>query len=161
MTHATRRIGLGFVLALLSGCGSQGDTSSDSQAAEAAARAAIAEARQAYTEAALNGDVDALMALYTEDPVFMPPNSDPLQGRDALEEFVSGMFANGGFSQFQYDMLELYVLGDDAAEVISYSFTLPGDEGVSDGGSDIHIWQRQEDGSWKIHRDLFNSHSPL
>jgi uncharacterized protein (TIGR02246 family) len=129
---------------------------------EAAARAALEQAQEQYRTAALSGDVELLLSLYTEDAVFMAPNMEPLRGRAAIREFVQlAMFAEGGFAAFKYHSSDLQIRGDLAVDVSTYALTTAGAQPFSDEGGDIHIWRQQPDGAWKIQYDIFNSTRPL
>ena len=47
-------------------------------------------------ETAFNAkDVDKILALYTDNSVFMPPNKPVLRGRDPLKSFYSSLLAGG------------------------------------------------------------------
>ena len=44
----------------------------------------------------------------------------------------------------------------------SSSFTVPGtDAPMEDRGKTLNVWKRQADGSWKLHRDIWNSNMPI
>jgi ketosteroid isomerase-like protein len=150
-----------ILVAATLGCAPGSNPSTDEAAAEAAARAALEQAQELYRTAALSGDVDLLLSLYMADAVFMAPNMEPLRGQPAIRDFAEAMFADGGFAAFTYDSHDLQIRGDVAVDVSTYSLTTAGAQSSSDRGSDIHIWRRQPDSSWKIQYDLFNSSRPL
>ena len=63
-----------------------------------------------------------------------------------------------GFKTATLEIVEAEGHGDTAIEVSKY--TLQGEGGqVLDEGKYIIIW-KQEDGQWKLHRDIFNSSLP-
>ena len=54
--------------------------------------------RQASTalESSFNAkDVDKILALYTDNAVFMPPNKPLLRGKEPLKSFYTDLFAQG------------------------------------------------------------------
>ena len=48
---------------------------------------AIAGVADAYVKASLAGDVKAMVALYTDDAIEMPPNQPAVRGRAAIEQY--------------------------------------------------------------------------
>ena len=48
---------------------------------------AVVAVADAYSAAMLKGDVAAVMAVYTDDALEMPPNAAPVQGRADLEAY--------------------------------------------------------------------------
>jgi ketosteroid isomerase-like protein len=67
-------------------------------------------------------------------------------------------------SNIEFNQVEMDGAGDMAYVYGTYSMMLamPGmEEPVPDHGKYIEIWRRQEDGSWRLARDIFNSDLPL
>jgi uncharacterized protein (TIGR02246 family) len=103
------------------------------------------------------GDAAGLAALYTENGQVLPPNSDFVTGQQAIEGFWQAVMAMG-VKEANLEIVEVEGHGDTAIEVST--FTLLGEGGqVLDKGKYIVIW-KQEDGQWKLHRDIFNSSMP-
>src|SRR5262245_17472379 len=75
----TAPLALGLALAL-PGC--TGPAHSD-----AGARRGIEAAVAQYVTATNQGDSEALTALYAEDAVLLPPDHEPIQGREAIGAF--------------------------------------------------------------------------
>ena len=66
-------------------------------------------------QAALNaGDAAGVAALYTDDGVLHPPNSAPVNGRDAIEAFWAGVTEAGVSGELT--ALEMYGMGEAAAD---------------------------------------------
>jgi uncharacterized protein (TIGR02246 family) len=103
------------------------------------------------------GDAAGIAALYTESGQLLPPNSDFVVGRQALQAFFQGLM-NMGIKAVKIETAEVEGYGDTAFEVGRY--TLEGEGGqVFDQGKYIVIW-KQEAGQWKLHRDIFASSLP-
>ena len=103
------------------------------------------------------GDAAAIAALYTESGQLLPPNSDFVVGRPALQAFFQGLM-NMGIKAVKIETIEVEGYGDTGSEVGRY--TLAGEGGqVFDQGKYIVIW-KQEAGQWKLHRDIFASSLP-
>ncbi len=57
---------------------------------EPMARLAIEAAVTRYVAASNRGDAEALMELYAEDAVLLPPDHEPIQGREAIGLLAPG-----------------------------------------------------------------------
>ena len=120
-------------------------------------RAAIVAGVESFMDAFRRGDAEGLAALYTENGQVMPPNSDFVTGRQAVQMFWQAVM-DMGIKEAKLEILEVEGHGDTAIEVST--FTLLGEEGqVLDKGKYMIIW-KQEEGQWKLHRDIFNSSMP-
>ncbi len=124
--------------------------------------AAVNDIWNQYSSSLNSGDLDAWMSLWTEDGVQMPPGEPPVIGKDQIR-------ARNGASldQFTFSMAitneEVEVAGDWAFARGTYTATLTPKEGgepIPIDGKYMTILQRQPDGAWKIHRDIFNSNVP-
>ena len=120
---------------------------------------AVNEIWDRYTSSLNAGDLDAWMSVWSDDGIQMPPGEAPLVGRGAIRARNRPLL-----DQFAYDMRitneEVGVAGGWAFTRGRYSVTLTpkaGGESTSIDGKYMTILQRQPDGSWKIHRDIFNS----
>lgn len=124
---------------------------------DAADRAALDAATQAWVAAFNARDADAMAALTTEDMILLPPNAEPVRGRDAVREVwkqaVSTAKATASISTE-----ETVIAGDIAYKLGSFTYTLPTGTVVG-RGKFLEIWKRV-DGKWKIHRDMFSGNAP-
>ena len=135
-----------FLLALpmLSGCGTK---VSDS----------IVIANENFMATFKRSDAAGIAALYTESGQLLPPNSDFVVGKQALQTFWQAIM-DMGIKEAELETVEVEGHGDTAIEVGKYA--LKGEAGqVLDRGKYIVIW-KQEAGEWKLHRDIFNSSMP-
>jgi uncharacterized protein (TIGR02246 family) len=120
-------------------------------------RDAIAAANENFRTTSKGGDAASMAALYTENGQLLPPNSDFATGQQAIQAFFQAFF-DMGIKEAKLESVEVEGHGDTATEVGKY--TLYGEGGqVLDKGKYIVIW-KQEDGQWKLHRDIFNSSMP-
>jgi uncharacterized protein (TIGR02246 family) len=120
-------------------------------------RAAIEAANQEFMDAARRGDLAGLVALYTEDGQVLPPNAEVMSGPEAIQAFWQAI-AGMGVQEVTLETLEVEGHGDTAIEVGAYALSGEGDQ-MLDRGKYIVIW-KQEDGQWKLYRDIFNSSLP-
>lgn len=119
---------------------------------ETGARQAIEATVTRYVAASNRGDADALMEMYAEDAVLMPPDHEPIQGREAI-----GAFWRQGTDQG----LEVSTIRVDTDGRIGYMagrYHLPATSSEpADSGKYLMCLERQADGSWKLTADMWNS----
>jgi len=120
-------------------------------------REAIAAADENFVAAFNRGDAAGLAALYTEDCQLMPPNSDFVKGKEAVQGFWQAVF-DMGIKGAKIEIAEVEAHGDTAIEVSTYELQ-DGEGNALDKGKFIVIW-KQEGGQLKLHRDIFNSSLP-
>ena len=116
---------------------------------------------EVYEKAVANQDIDAIVALYTRDGFFLPPNSPIAKGSDAYRRCAPGVLR----CRRRVLDLETTVLddqGDVVVEVGQYKLGLqpPGADPVTDIGKYLQVFKRQADGSFLIVYDCFNSDEP-
>ena len=121
-------------------------------------RKEIASANENFMTAFRQGNAAALAALYTENARILPPNSDFVTGKEAIQKFWQALI-DMGIKEVDLKITELESFRDTAIEVSKY--TLKGAAGqILDRGKYIVIWKK-ENGKWKLHRDIFNSSLPV
>jgi uncharacterized protein (TIGR02246 family) len=129
----------------------------DPGAAAEAARAAIDAANGQFVALFTKGDAASLAALYTQDAQVLPPNSDVVSGRPAIQKFWQGVM-DSGVKGAKLTTAELTPSGNAAYEVGRYE--LSGADGKTlDRGKYVVIWKR-DGGQWKLHRDIWNTNAP-
>jgi uncharacterized protein (TIGR02246 family) len=119
--------------------------------------AAIRAVSEQFSRFLLAQNFDALVRLYTDDAVFMPPHQPAVNGRTALRSWLDAFPKVTKFA-FEIDAIDgredlAYVRG-------RYSMTLHPDGApgpIDDAGKFVEIRKKQADGSWPIAADIFNS----
>jgi uncharacterized protein (TIGR02246 family) len=142
-----------LILLISTGCSSKTETNTDADVA------AINGIWETYSSSLNDGDIDSWLSLWTEDGVQMPPNEAPVIGKDQLRQ------RNGGaLDLFVVDIEitneEVEVAGSLAFSRGHYVATFSPKDGAQPipvDGKFMTILKKQPDGSWKIHRDIFNS----
>ena len=115
-------------------------------------RRAVEATVNRYVEATNSGDAEALAQLYEDDAVLLPPDHQPVEGRGAIGEF----WRQGTDEGLEVTTLRLDVDGGIGYLVAQY--TLPEtDEEPADSGKTVMCLKRQQDGSWKVTADIWNS----
>lgn len=135
-------------MAASTGC----STPAPARSPEEGARQAIEAAVERYVEASNRGDVDGLTALYAEDAMLLPPDHEPVEGRQAIGDF----WREGTDSGLELIPLRLEVDGDVGYLVGRYRLP-PTDQEPADSGKTVMCLRRQKDGSWKLTADIWNS----
>jgi uncharacterized protein (TIGR02246 family) len=114
---------------------------------------AIRDLMARWREGAANGDVQALVAMLTEDVVFLTPGNAPF-GRD---QFAAGFtrFSSRASIATQQDVKEIHVEGDLAYALSHLRVTLtPRDGGAVqvNEGEALTVFRKQA-GRWRLARD--------
>ncbi len=119
--------------------------------------AAIESVHPRFRKALLARDFDTLVALYTDDAVFMPPNHPAVHGRSALKAWMA---AFPKVVDVALSIARVEGRADLAYVQGSYVMTLHPDGApapVTDRGKYIEIRRRQPNGEWLLEADIFNS----
>ena len=121
-------------------------------AVEAADRAALEAATQAWIASFNARDVDAVVALMTEDVILMDPYIPPVRGRQAARKaWAAAIGAAKG--RVTTATKELVIAGDIAWRIGTFVHE-PRDSGVpAPAGQSLEIWKRVN-GKWKLHRQM-------
>lgn len=104
-----------------------------------------------------NGDSKGQADCYTVDAKVLPPNTDEVSGREAIAKFWQALM-DSGIKEVKLMTGEVDSHSTTAMEVSKYSLHDANGETL-DSGKYIVIW-KEEDGRWKLHRDIFNSSVP-
>ena len=102
------------------------------------------------------GAIDKVAQVFSEDCWQMPPNSQPLVGREALRESWTQLVQWGQW-KFSLNVQDVVVFGDIAVERGKYDlrFSAGSDapEGMpsfEDKGNYVVMWRHESDGEWRI-----------
>lgn len=121
----------------------------------------IKEALASYEQALNASDVDAVLALYGREPVFMPQHAPAMIGRDAVRQAYEQVFATIRLD-VRFAVHEVEVHGEWAwARTSSAGRTtlLASGEHRDEGNNELFVLV-EEDGHWRIHRYLFATNQP-
>jgi ketosteroid isomerase-like protein len=99
-------------------------------------------------------DAEALAGLYMTDAKLLPPSSDFVTGRGAIQTFWQGVM-DAGVASASLTTEEAIAVDSLAFEVGRYALA-DADGNPIDEGKYIVIWRLTADG-WKLHRDIWNS----
>ena len=134
---------------------------SDAMIAEDAA--AIRSAMASYRDALNGGRTAAVLPLYTDDGVFMPPYSQSAVGKDAVRRAYDAVFDELKF-HVQFTVAELVVVAP------TWAFVRTNSAGTTDHHStgkttaeanqELFIFRKGDDGKWRIARYSFSPTNP-
>jgi ketosteroid isomerase-like protein len=121
----------------------------------------IEAANEAYGKAVANQDVAAVVALYTQDAILLPPDAPVAQGSDAIRAVLQG-YVDAGAQSLALETTALDDQGDMVVDIGRYTLGLqpPGADPITDVGKYLQVYKRQSDGSFRIAYDCFNSDGP-
>jgi ketosteroid isomerase-like protein len=100
-------------------------------------------------------DLDKILALYTDNSVFMPPNKPLLRGRDSLKGFYNGLIA-GGSHDLKITVDDVVGHGPLGYESGTYEMM---NGTVHDRGKFLFVL-RNMSGNWKIEYTSWSSDLP-
>ncbi len=117
----------------------------------------IRTANDQFSAAFAAQDAAALANLYTAQAQLLPPNSDFITGREAIQTFWQGVM-DAGVAVATLTIEEAMGTDSMAVEVGRYEMSTA-DGSTIDEGKYIVWWQRTPAG-WRLHRDIWNSSRP-
>lgn len=117
----------------------------------------ISASNARFMAAFSQGDATALGELYTDNALLMAPNSDGISGREGIVAALQG-FIDMGLASMKLETVEVEEHGDTAIEEGRYTLSTA-DGQTADVGKYIVIW-KNDNGTWKLHKDIFNSNQP-
>jgi len=128
----------------------------------AATTATFEQTLKEFSASLSAGDADRWLALWAEDGVQLAPDAPPVERKAAIAAKMRGVL-----DRFRFDMtiqnLETHSAGDWGFVRGKYQATLTpklGGAAIPIDGKYLTVRTRQNDGSWKIYRDIFNSNVP-
>ena len=144
-----------FMLALAAPAAQAVEVSGGSSEDQAALRA-IAEA---WTDDYINGDVDGLMAVMDEDAMILSQKQATVSGADEIRAYFEARAGKPGVT-FTDHLQEIringdwaYVRGDFVLEVAPWE---EGKPGFTRNGRYFVLYEKDENGEWKMLRDIDN-----
>jgi len=122
-----------------------------------AVRDAIVTANETFMAAFSRRDAAELAASYTKDGQLLPPHSDIITGKQAIEAFWQSVM-DMGITQITLESLQVEGEGHTAYDVGKVTLLGAGGQ-IIDTGKYVVVW-KQEDNEWKVHRDIWNTTRP-
>lgn len=114
-----------------------------------------------FEQAFNRGDAAAVAQMYTEQATIMPPDSEMVTGRDAIQKFWQGAM-QAGLRNMTLKSIRVDEFGGAAArEIGRFSMEAPGpqDRMRAVDGKYVVVWLKSGD-DWKIDTDIWNANKP-
>jgi uncharacterized protein (TIGR02246 family) len=131
---------------------------------QATNEAAIRSVMSSYEEALNASSTAAVMPLYTEDGVFMPPNNHSAVGKAAVRMAYDAVF-KAITLHVKFTIAEVVVISPEWAFVRTNSAgtnKINATGAVSpEGNQELFIFKKGGDGEWRIARYSFSTTNPL
>lgn len=130
-----------------------------SSAEKDSVRGEIEAANARFVDAMNRRDTVAMYGDYASDAVLMMTGSPTLRGRVAISQTLNQMMTQATLKDARFHIDDVILGGNLAVETGRYEWTVEPKQGkpVPDKGKYVVVWQRQDDGSLKIIRDIANS----
>jgi len=154
-----------FAAVAVGGCRSAPELAGTSAGTDALASsdvAAIHRADSAFAAAANAGDAAAVAAVYLQNAHLLPPNAEPIAGRDGIQKFWSGLL-DAYQVKITIDSDEVEGRGDLAYTRGHYTLeATPKAKGQAfrEEGKFVEVLRRQPDGSWGYAVDMYSPNQP-
>ena len=107
------------------------------------------------------GDFEGFMALIDDEAIFKGPDHSSVVGIEALRDFYNGFFNTLTFN-VEINLEEIYVFGEYAYSMEIWKGSMIPKDGSTPivfDNTDMSIYKRQADNTWKIWRALYNSNA--
>jgi uncharacterized protein (TIGR02246 family) len=125
--------------------------------------AAIRNVLQSYNDALNGGKTSAVLPLYTDDGIFMPPYSPSAIGKDAVRKAYDAVFEELRFHA-KFTIAEVVVMAPAWAYVRTNSAGATGHHSTgkttAEANQELFIFRKDGDGQWRIARYSFSPTNP-
>jgi uncharacterized protein (TIGR02246 family) len=139
------------------------DSCSLSAAAKADTEAGIKETMAEYNAALNSGRTAAVLTLYTDDGVFMPPYSESAVGKAAVRQAYDKVFDELKF-HVKFTISELVVIAPTWAYVRTNSAGTTDHHSTgkttAEANQELFVFAKGDDGRWRIARYSFSPTNP-
>ena len=126
---------------------------------QAAELEALMQISARWSDVSGTGDIDAELAFWADDAVFMPPGTDFLEGKAAIRAFLEEESALENLS-IGWSTRSGYVAesGDLAylVEELRMDFDAESGDRVSVPGKIVTVWRKNGAGEWENVADIYN-----
>jgi uncharacterized protein (TIGR02246 family) len=119
----------------------------------------IRRMRRRWVDVVNAGDAERYSQLMTQDAVWIPPGQPPVQGREAIREWLEPLFSRYKY-RFALRGSRVQLAGDWAVERGDFASRLTrkaGGDAQSRRGTYIVLWRQNESGEWRIERYIDDS----
>lgn len=125
--------------------------------------AAIRQLQADWNAAVEQGSIKGYLAVLDADVELMPTDAPAIRGRDNYGRFLQPVFKQDRYEVEVLAPSEIEVSGDIAYaryDYIIHRFPSGSDEPVSSRRKFLDVLRRQEDGSWRVLKHIWNYNEP-
>lgn len=115
------------------------------------AKAFIDSVNTNWSEELKKGDSNAIASHYAQDGKLLLANSEPASGPDILS--LWGSIIRSGITDWKFTTTDLTGDSDFLVETGQYEINDPAKKLV-DKGNYVITWKKQDNGEWKVYRDI-------
>ena len=124
----------------------------------------IRQYESSFHKAFIDRDIEAASGFYADDAILMPWRQNSLKGKKEIIEYIGKDMAKSPLVTMTQNIL--HIEGNSrmlyTVSFFTWTFKDPSSgQNVTFPGKGVHVWSRQEDGSWKILLDLHNVSVPV
>jgi ketosteroid isomerase-like protein len=152
-----RLLGIVMITILLGSCNSEASKTETSDFSLDSAKAAIAASNKVFGSCFASGDSTAFANCYTNDGCIYNSNMPKVCGTQAINAFFN--------TAYQYGIRNIVIITEEViggkeaiVETGKYEVFIADNKSV-EKGKFIVVW-KEENGNWKMHRDIWNSDAP-
>ena len=147
----------------VSACSPPAESASVQESTQTEDESAIRALRQAFNVAQRAGDVDRIVAFYTDDAVVLGPDEPTTSGIAAIRAATAEFYQSSEWNSSE-PIEDLAVQGDWAFTRTTWTSTQTDRSTgavIDVSGKAVHVYRRQPDGAWKIAVDIYNFDAPV
>jgi uncharacterized protein (TIGR02246 family) len=124
-------------------------------------RSAVEQANGKLAESLRQGDAAGVAAAYTEDATLMPNEAETIKGRPGIEAYWASAIQMG-IKDVVLTVVDLGGGEEFVYEIGKVMATVQpeGMEPMEIPGKYACVWKKTDDGTWKIHLDIWNNNAP-
>ncbi len=152
------------VPALLAGCSMPRTAPSTAGAGAAVDTSAIArQAHESYVAAINSNNLDSLLAVLTDDVVYLSPHEPAVVGKAAVRAWLDA-YLKAYRIHWDKTTNEFVIAGEWAIERYAYKESdMPAGGGpkLEDTGKGLNVYHHDADGRWRVARDSWSSDLPV
>jgi uncharacterized protein (TIGR02246 family) len=118
---------------------------------------AIDELNTTWGKVFMRGDTEALLRMYTDNAVMLPPSSEILTDHNAIKGYWDNL-KSVGVTDYVIYPVDLRVVGNIAYQSALWKATRTTSDGnvIQFDGNISNVLEKQKDGSWKIKLQSWN-----
>jgi len=134
------------------------------QADVAGLKKTVDDFNSASIDAMTNNNIEKVMTFYADDATQLPNNGEAVKGKENIKAEMEKMMSMGmKMKDVNFTSVEINAAGDLGYEIGNYSMTMemaPMGE-MKDDGKYIALFKKQQDGSWKVYAEIWNTNTPM